>query len=172
MLSKKERRLAAASAASGAFDLEVHDVVELCVPAHMLVRLIESLKKSGQWELRRDLLATLNKSMASTFQRLAPLKQTMAAKQVDEHAEALLSRLNPVDLRQALYATSVWIVKLLEEGLYRDKTHQAALTAMLIAVEAQEDGSWQIHEKQAVLDADRLLTEARRRGLYRAIIFA
>ena len=63
-------------------------MIERCVPAHMLVLMLDEAKKAG-FEIRADVMHHLNMASAAPMAQLDPFSVSRLARRVDDVARAL-----------------------------------------------------------------------------------
>lgn len=150
-------------------------LVELCTPAHMLTLMLLECGKLGL-ESRADVVQHLNRAIAVPFTQ-AGLDQfgvKRVAQKIDAAATALLGALAPDDPRHGLYCCVMFVLKLVDEGHFKDPQNQAVLVSMLLLEDVRDarkdvDGQgvvWRLEEQKWQDEAGKMLNRALLMGLY------
>lgn len=114
------------------------EAIERCVPAHMLVLMMEQCQRMGL-EIRADVMQQLNVASVAPLSRFDTLSVARCAREVDRVARSLLHDLSPDDAREGLYTCATFALALVEEGKLADKGNQAVLCALLFLEDAKDD---------------------------------
>ena len=148
-------------------------VIERCVPAHMLVLMLDEAKKAG-FEIRADVMHHLNMASAAPMAQLDPFSVSRLARRVDDVARALLEDLSPDDPRHGLYCCAMFVLLLVDEGRLFDVQNQAVLVAMLLMDDVKDDKKdvngqlavWRVEEIKWKTAAKKMLHRAMLAGFY------
>lgn len=148
-------------------------VLEKTVPAHMLVLMIEACMKKG-FEVREDVLMHLNNAAVAPLARLDELTISRLAKRTDELAGQYLNRLAPDDPRDGLYCCVMFVLTLIDEGLWDDAKNQAVLVSLLFMEDVKDERKdssgyeavWAVDEHRWKQKAKDILAAAQLGGLY------
>ena len=149
------------------------EIVERCLPAHMLFLMIEECRKIGL-ELRADVARQLNVSAIAPLARVDSLSVARLARRVDDDARALLRDLSPDDPRDGLYCCATFVLTLVDEGRLADKDNMAVLVALLLLQDVKEDrpdedgaeAVWRVQEARWAEEAKKLLRRVVLLGYY------
>ena len=154
------------------FDVKSQETlaVEMSVPAHMMVLMIEACQKAGI-EGRADFLHKLNVAAAGPLAGLDQVAVSRAARRVDDVAIALLRDLAPNDPVEGLHCCAMFALMLADEGLIRDPKCQAVLVSLLLIEDAKaehptEASVVRLDEQRWKSAASKLVGRARLLGLY------
>jgi hypothetical protein len=153
--------------------LRDQQVVELAVPAHMLILVMEQVHRTG-YELRADVVRHLSHAAVLPFTKLDELSVARVARRVEDVATTMLRDLNSDDPRHALYVSAMFVLMLVDKGLYADVKGQAVLVSMLLIEDIKDsrpdvDGQgpvWRLEEQKWNEEAKKLLSRANLMGLY------
>jgi len=145
-------------------------VVELATPAHMLLTIMEQVQARG-FELRADVVKHLGNAAILPFTKL---DEVGVARRVEDVAQTLLRDLSADDPRHALYVSAMFVLMLVDKGLYADPRSQAVLVSMLLIEDIKDsrpdvDGQgpvWRLEEQKWNEEAKKLLSRANLMGLY------
>jgi hypothetical protein len=148
-------------------------VAEQTVPAHMLFLMMEQCQKAG-YEVRSDVMHHLNVAVAAPLAGLDDLSVARLAKKTDDIAVSLLHDLSPDDPREGLMVSAMMILRLIDEGKWKDVTNQAVLVSTLLMDDVKDEHKgkgdtgpfWRIEEKKWQDAAGKLLVRAMLQGLY------
>lgn len=148
-------------------------LVETCLPAHMLYLMAETVVAKN-YEFRRDMKQRLNEGGAAPLAAVA--HDTKAVKRiaeiVDRTAIRLLNVLSPDDPVHGMYVVANWVCRLVDEKLFVDTNNQGVLVALLMMDDLRLEGGvdgYTFREHLLKYDAERLLSAARKEGLYKAV---
>ncbi|MCO5157853.1 MAG: hypothetical protein M9945_14085 [Aquamicrobium sp.] len=156
-------------------DVKTRDrlVVEQMVPAHMLFLMLEQCQNIG-FEVRSDVLHHLNLAVAAPLAKFDELSVSRLAKRTDDVARALLHDLSPDDPREGLYVCAMLVLRLVDEGKWKDAKNQAVLVSMLLVDDVRDEVRgradtgpvWVAQEKRWHDAAGGLMIRAMLQGLY------
>lgn len=149
------------------------EVLEKTVPPHMMVLMIQACMEKG-FEVRSDVLQHLNNAAVAPLARLDALTISRLARRTDEIALALLKKLSPDDPREGLYCCAMFVLQLVDEGIWTDAHHQAVLVSLLLIEDVKDDRKdvagnevvWKLEEKRWSNKAHDMMVAARLQGLY------
>ena len=105
--------------------------IKRALPAHLLFLTAEQMVQRG-WKLRQDVFMHLNRAAAAALAGLDALSVSLAAKEVDELARALLRDLSLDDPRDELLACAYFTLQLVSEKLFDDADNQAVLVSLML----------------------------------------
>lgn len=153
-----------------AINSELFTAVEALLPAQMMGIAMDVLYKDG-YELRLDTRGYLNNSLRAGIMKYEHMA-LMVADRTNKEAENILRHVgfdNPI---VAIMAASFLICKMVNEGLYLDKTNQAVLSALMIIADAEEDGNEEMvgFIKLAREKAGKMLDTLLASGFYQHIV--
>lgn len=148
-------------------------VLETTVPAHMVLLMLEACGKQG-YEARLDVLGHLSRAVAAPMMGRDGLSISRLARRTDELARSLLNDLSPDDPREGLYVCATFILTLIEEFRWHDKTNQAVLVSMLLLEDVRDDSKdvdgqgsvWRLQEAKWQTLAKDILRRANLQGMY------
>lgn len=141
--------------------------VETALPAHLLFLMLEKVTEEKVYEFRPDILVKLNRAAIVPLSDLDPLTITRVAGRTDELARALIAGLSLDDSRLGLASSAFFILKLVDEGLFQDRTNLAVVVALLLIEDMRAEGSeWPNAEVACQLYASKMLRSARLLGCY------
>lgn len=141
--------------------------VETALPAHLLFLMLEEVTAKGVYEFRPDIMIKLNRASIVPLRDLDPLTITRVAGRTDEIARTLINGLSLDDTRLGLASSAFFILKLVDEGLFTDRTNLAVVTALLLIEDMRAEGSeWPNAEVACQLYASKMLRSARLLGCY------
>ena len=154
-------------------------MVERCVPAHMMVLMMQECSKIGL-EMRADVQHHLNVASVAPLAECDTLSVARLARRVDEVATTLLKDLSPDDPREGLYACAMFCLVLVEEGRIADVKNQAVLVSLMLLDDLKDESKdvngegvvWHLRERKLKEDARRLLSRATLQGLYQQLEMA
>ena len=149
------------------------EAVELAMPAHMLILVMEQVHKHG-FELRADVVKHLSRAAMLPFTKLDELSVARVARRVEDVATTMLRDINADDPRHALYVSAMFVLMLADKGLYADPRGQAVLVSMLLIEDIKDsrpdvDGQgpvWRLEEQKWNVEVKKLLSRANLMGLY------
>jgi hypothetical protein len=153
--------------------LRDQQVVETALPAYMLALMVEEAQKKG-FEVRTDVLAHLGRAAAVPLSKVDELSVSRLARQITDTATTLLNVLSPDDPREGLYCCAMFVLLLVDEGRFPDKTNQAVLVSLLLIDDVKDDlpdanGAlpvWKLDELRWKAAAKKMLSRAMLTGLY------
>lgn len=124
-------------------DLNAHEqdrrTVEQCLPSFMMFHVAESMKVNLGFELRPDVILALNVGGAAPLAKLDQMTKLRLAKRVEMDGITILKASDgDDDLRGLLIACSMFITKLVDEGLFPDPQNSSVLTGLMLLEEAKE----------------------------------
>ena len=141
--------------------------VELGLPAHLLFLTLEEVTRKKVYEFRPDIFIKLNQSAVLHLAGLDNLTIARVAKKIDDAAKTLISVPSQEDSRHVLACSCFWILKLVDEGLFTDRTNMAVVVALLLINDMREMGSeWLNDEAIASKTAGTMLQRAKLLGYY------
>lgn len=113
------------------------DTLEKMVPAHMLALILEKCMEAG-FEARSDVLHHLNNAAVAPIAKEDAFTISRLARRTDEIAGNLLSLLDG-DPREGLYTVSMFVMTLIDEGLWSEVRNQAVLVSLLLLEDVKDD---------------------------------
>ena len=148
-------------------------IVELGVPALMLVLMAEEAAKKG-FVLRADALHKLNMASAAPLAKLDVFSIRRMAIRINDAATTLLRDLNPDDPREGLYCCAMFTLKLVDEGKLLDKNNMAVLVSLMLIDDVKDESLddkgngvvWRLDEVKWRRKASELLHRTTLMGLY------
>jgi hypothetical protein len=156
-----------------AFQVRDSKILEMCLPAHMLILAIEECQKTG-FTIRADVLHHLSVASVKPLASLDMFNVARLAARVEGTAVSMMRDLAAGEPRHALYVCAMFPLLLVDEGLLDDKTCQAVLVALLLMEDAKNDDPdvdglrpvWSVNERLWRKEAGYLITRAQLQGLY------
>jgi len=139
--------------------------LERYLPKHLMALVSEEVVKKG-FEFREDIRSALIVNAAADITGYnKPMGDTILS-MLDSIMPGMVRTL-PNDERKALLAASVFVLQLVDRGLYKDPKSSAVATALLLVKEAEEDGEmWGCEPKQVHREVNNLITYCNLKGLY------
>jgi hypothetical protein len=152
-----------------------HDrqLVERCLPAHMMVLMMEECQKIGL-EMRPDVLHRLNVASIAPLAKSDAFTVARLAMRVDDAARTLLNDLSPDDPRHGLYSCAMFAITLVDEGRIADVKNMAVLVALMLMDDLKDDAPdeqgqgvvWRLQEQKLKQEAKKLLGRCALMGLF------
>lgn len=148
-------------------------ILEKTVPSHMLVLMMEKCAAKG-FVARQDAVVHLNQAAVLPLASLDAFSVRRLAKRTDMMAKSLLSKLAPDDPCDGLYCCAMFVLQLVDEGLWTDTHHQAVLYSLLFVEDARHDtpdeqgerAVMKLNERRWQNKAHDMMVTARLLGLY------
>lgn len=146
-------------------------VLEAIIPAHMMFLTYEAMKAKG-WEIRADVLKSLNIACVSPFSQLKNQSEWLIsaiAKRADDVARILLRKINEDNERWGLLDCAAFAMLLADEKLLEPDS-QSVLVGLALMQEAEEDEEvWGYSAKSAMKVAREMLHVAQKEGMFKPL---
>jgi hypothetical protein len=144
--------------------------VELCVPAHMLFLMGQSVVSAG-YQLRPDTAHRLNVAAAAPLADISSDQvRQRAAKRTDDIANKVLFALSPDDPVHGLYCCAMFCLMLVDEGFLADAQNMAVLVSAVLIDDLRTEGGvdkYVFKEFLLKTEAGKLLSKCREEGIYK-----
>lgn len=152
-------------------------ILETCLPAQMLMMMLEEVQKAG-FEVRADAVYHLRNAVAAPLSQIDTFSVARLAKRIDDTARTLLRDLNPDDPRHGLYCCAQFILTLIDEGRWLDARNQAVLVSLLLMEDIKDERKdvqgneavWRLEERKWQKEAKKMLHRANLMGFYTATV--
>ena len=147
--------------------------MEASLPTHMMLVSMQRVIAAG-YEARADLIRNLNVAAVVPLAKLDELSVARVAKRVDDATTALLRDTHAVNELDALFATAMFVMVLVDEGLLTDVRSMPVLSALLLLEDLKNEEPdvngerpvWALKEKRFREQGYGLLKRAQLLGYY------
>lgn len=143
----------------------VQKAVERYLPKHLMAFVASKVREKG-YEFREDIESALIVSAAADITLYDERMQEAIIATLDSIMPGMVRAL-PGEEPKALLATAVFVLQLVDRGLYKDPKATVVPTALLLVKEAEEDTELWMSGPQGVhRQANNLITYCNLKGLY------
>lgn len=162
-------------------DFQARDlsILQQTVPPHMLMLMLSECGNLG-FEVRGDVTHHLHLATTAPLAKCHMGEISRIAKRTDDIATGLLRDLNADDPREGLYTVATFVLTLIAEGRWHDKTNQAVLVSLLLLDDVKDETKdvnganpvWQANEAKWTAKSKDMLRRANLQGLYLSPVVA
>lgn len=136
------------------------------VPNTLLLALIEMVEQEG-FEFREDVKRGLQLSTVRLMERMQTHMRDRVLVRMEKIVPMLLRELTVDTARQGMQAAALFVLKLVDSGLFYDPRESAVLVSLYIKNEADlDDEYWGVHREAIESSARRIAFRCRFEGLY------
>jgi hypothetical protein len=144
-------------------------LAEKIVPVMCQLMTVEGMQQNEQMTISPEHVTALTNAMHAALGKLTASEKTEVVTSAFNSAEAILRGENSGTWRQLLLKASMFVCKMVAEGLPQvDPQSQPVLIGLALLEEAQHDdtGEWGFDKSQLEEAAGRMLSRARLLGLF------
>ena len=140
--------------------------IEQAMPCYILHRVAESMLQKEGMTIREDLLHALRAGMLSPLKSDNDLDFKARLVVMEKDGYTIASAANSDTLRELLISASMWVTKMVDDGVFTDATNSAVLTALTLLEEQREFPEGWGECKRSSEQADTIMNRCLLMGYY------